>query len=823
MLVRLTTALRHLRRRFSRAEWWVRRSGWSTSTEANHAPGLLFIQIDGLARRELERALARGRLPGLRRLQQRQGYRLHDFYPGLPASTPAVQGELHYGQPAAVPAFSFLDPRADGIEMMMSPDAAKRIEADLAAHAPGLLEGGSSWSNIYTGGAAQAESHFCGASLGLGDLWRTGKLRNLVLFAFLHFPSFLRLLALLPVEFVLAVSDALRGTLIQRQPWTREFIFVFARVLVCVGLRELITLGAKVDLARGLPIIHVNFLGYDEQSHRRGPSSAFAHWTLKGIDRAITHLHRTARRAHRRDYEVWIFSDHGQIHSTPFSHRVEGGLETLVRRHLAALGYAADPASAPRSQSGTTAATLLGGPRRQRRQHRARDRARLSVFEQEVFALAAMGPVGHLYLAHDLPPDHLRRLAANLVAAGVPGMLIPGPDHTATWLTARGEFSLPQDCQALPHPEPLRPLVAQDLAALAHHPQGGQLVALGWSPSGDAYTFAEENGSHAGPSPEETGAFLLLPAHVRLPVTQRALRPRELRALARHHLGRQTAPTSPADPPPSGDRPDPIHLRVATLNTHACIGMDGRCSPARVARLIRSLEVDVIALQELDLGRHRTRHEDQLVELATRTGFHAAWCPCVSHHNNAAYGHGLLSRYPILSTHTDRLPHRGSLEPRGVLRTCIQVEDTRVHVLSTHLGLTRWERLSQVRALLGPLGFDQIPADEPVLLLGDLNTAGGSLPYRLLARQLRNVQAHCHGHVGQATFPSFYPIRQLDHIFVSAHFGIRAVDIPRSELTRLASDHLPLVADLQLRSANTTPGSVLDDGRLPVANLCLVP
>src|SRR5690606_9873392 len=98
--------------------------------------------------------------------------------------------------------------------------------------------------------------------------------------------SFLRLLALLPLEFIIALGDAIRG-ISRGQGWKRELIFVFTRVFICVGLRELVTLGAKIDLARGLPIIHVNFLGYDEQAHRRGPDSAFAHWTLRGIDRAV--------------------------------------------------------------------------------------------------------------------------------------------------------------------------------------------------------------------------------------------------------------------------------------------------------------------------------------------------------------------------------------------------------------------------------------------------------------------------------------------------------------------------------------------------------
>ena len=85
------------------------------------------------------------------------------------------------------------------------------------------------------------------------------------------------------MEVFVALWDTIRGCF-KGQNLAKELKFLFIRVLVSVALREFITIGAKVDLARGLPIIHVNFLGYDEQSHRRGPNSLFAHWSLKGID-----------------------------------------------------------------------------------------------------------------------------------------------------------------------------------------------------------------------------------------------------------------------------------------------------------------------------------------------------------------------------------------------------------------------------------------------------------------------------------------------------------------------------------------------------------
>src|SRR5262245_31236934 len=102
---------RLLRRWFNRPEWGVRLLKLPRSHGTAHEPGLVLIQLDGLSRTQLERALRSGRLPFLRRLLRREGYRLHTHYSGLPATTPAVQGELFFGVRRAVPAFGFFDRR----------------------------------------------------------------------------------------------------------------------------------------------------------------------------------------------------------------------------------------------------------------------------------------------------------------------------------------------------------------------------------------------------------------------------------------------------------------------------------------------------------------------------------------------------------------------------------------------------------------------------------------------------------------------------------------------------------------------------------------
>src|SRR5688572_12464347 len=137
MFARLESYWHQLRRRLSRSEWAIRHLGLTPSEGTGEAPGVLLIQIDGFGRAQLERAIERGRMPFLRRLQQREGYQLHTFYSGLPSTTPAVQAELYYGIRSAVPAFSFFDRALGKLGRMWDPEWAKAREAKCAEQAEG--------------------------------------------------------------------------------------------------------------------------------------------------------------------------------------------------------------------------------------------------------------------------------------------------------------------------------------------------------------------------------------------------------------------------------------------------------------------------------------------------------------------------------------------------------------------------------------------------------------------------------------------------------------------------------------------------------------
>lgn len=526
------TFLHRVRKATSPSEWLIRWLNLPRFEGSPTASGLILLQIDGLSLIQLQRALEQKRMPFLRRLLRRGRLHLYPHYSGLPATTPACQGALFYGVTTAVPAFSF---RSRGeLVRMYQPEAAGAVEALLASHGhTPLLAGGSAYTSNFTGGAA--EPHFCPAALGWGKPLRGAPSWVLALFVLLHLPSFARLAVLLLVELGLAVVDFLGGV-IQGQDFFKELKFIPSRVGISILLRELSVIGASLDIARGLPAIHLNFLGYDEQAHRRGPESLFAHWALKGIDAAIARIWRTASRCRRRRYQVIIYSDHGQEQVTPYFKRYGCHLDQAIAELLAELGLPNQLQADTGRGVQTWRIRWFGGHLIQRlfpvwnENETEDDRQPM---------LAALGPVGHLYLGHPLDPHLRARIAQELVnRVQVPLVLTRTGENVHAWTTA-GVFLLPdQAAELFGADHPFLAHLGEDWVKLCHHPNAGDFVLVGWRRGVSPLSFAIENGAHGGAGPNETSAFALLPSELSRPLTNgKYLTTLELRALALRFLG----------------------------------------------------------------------------------------------------------------------------------------------------------------------------------------------------------------------------------------------------------------------------------------------
>ena len=240
--------------------------------------------------------------------------------------------------------------------------------------------------------------------------------------------------------------------------------------------------------------------------------------------------------------------------------------------------------------------------------------------------------------------------------------------------------------------------------------------------------------------------------------------------------------------------------RIVTYNVHRCVGNDRQLDVARVADVLARLEPDIVALQELDVGRARTNHVDQATEIAERLEMACRFHPAMRVEEEL-YGDAILTAYPERLIQTGPLPGHPrlpQLEPRGALWLEVEIEGVPVQVINTHLGLLPGERLAQAEALLGSEWLRGYHCRGPVILLGDFNAGPSSRAYRLLASRFRDAQGVVRPTRRQATFPTRAPFRCIDHVFVSPGITIRRSLVPRTPLTRLASDHLPLIVEVEL-------------------------
>lgn len=228
-----------------------------------------------------------------------------------------------------------------------------------------------------------------------------------------------------------------------------------------------------------------------------------------------------------------------------------------------------------------------------------------------------------------------------------------------------------------------------------------------------------------------------------------------------------------------------MQLRIASFNIHACIGTDGRFDPARIAAVIREIDADVLALQEVE--HHLLDNEDLLDYLARTTGYQAVAGPTLMRETRH-YGNALLTRLPIIDSQSRDISV-DPYEPRAVIEAQLAAGDKTLRVMATHLGLWPAERRMQVRQIL--LLLEQQSADV-TLLMGDLNE------WFLWGRPLRWLHKFFRRSRHIRTFPARFPLFSLDRIWVTPEKTLLALRNHRSNLSRKASDHLPLIADLKL-------------------------
>jgi endonuclease/exonuclease/phosphatase family metal-dependent hydrolase len=173
-----------------------------------------------------------------------------------------------------------------------------------------------------------------------------------------------------------------------------------------------------------------------------------------------------------------------------------------------------------------------------------------------------------------------------------------------------------------------------------------------------------------------------------------------------------------------------------------------------------------------------------------------------------SYGDAILSHLPMRLVKAGVLPgllDKPRIEPRGALWVAIELNGIEYQVMNTHLGLLPRERRVQAEALLGPDWLGHPECRGPVVLCGDFNAFPSSPACRLLRTRLHDAQIELDSHRPRSTFFGRFPTARIDHVFVDPGIEVLDIEVPDTELVRVASDHLPLIAEI--RFSPESPGA----------------
>jgi endonuclease/exonuclease/phosphatase family metal-dependent hydrolase len=236
-------------------------------------------------------------------------------------------------------------------------------------------------------------------------------------------------------------------------------------------------------------------------------------------------------------------------------------------------------------------------------------------------------------------------------------------------------------------------------------------------------------------------------------------------------------------------------FRIATYNIHKGRGLDGLTRIERIARVLEKVDADVVALQEVVSHEGLSIEDHQASYLAERLGY----CYAIGEtrkHRGAIYGNVTLSRWGFeLMRHVDlTMPGR---EERGVLRTDIRVNHRLIHIFNVHLGTALRERKLQATRLIDHDLLRAIDISGPRVVLGDFNEWVQGLVTTTLSAEFHTTDLRAHLSRTRM-YPAILPLLHLDHIYFDHHLQIQKARFCRTRLSLMASDHLPLLADLAL-------------------------
>ncbi|MEA2180347.1 MAG: hypothetical protein QOG77_3644 [Solirubrobacteraceae bacterium] len=487
----------------------ARRQGGGERTDA---PGILFLEIDGLALPVLRDAMRDGSAPTMARWIAEDGYRLAEWETDLSSQTGASQAGILLGSNDDIPAFRWVEKERGRMMVCSSPSDCAEIERRHAG--AGLLrDGGSSRGNLLSGEADEtiltvsrtdAER---GANPGYRAFLANGfnVTRSLVLFGW---------------EIVLELTAATRATRRDVRPrGHRGGVYPLMRATMCVIVRDLIVFGVLGDMMRGRPAVYATFSSYDEVAHHSGLERADTLEALRKLDQQFARIAR-ARRYAPRPYEIVVLSDHGQTQGATFKQRNGHGLDELVERAL----------------GGGDVAAWSGGDEQTAMVHHAvgeatgrpqRKKPGSDVSERNVVVLGS-GNLGLVYLMEvqrrltleEIDEHHPRLIPALREHPDVGWVLVRSAEHGAVALGPRGASYLEEDRVDGEDPlAPFSPTAREHLLRTDGFDHVADLmVGAFYDPMLDeSCAFEELISFHGGLGGAQTRAFILHPHRLELP------------------------------------------------------------------------------------------------------------------------------------------------------------------------------------------------------------------------------------------------------------------------------------------------------------------
>jgi uncharacterized membrane protein YvlD (DUF360 family) len=394
----------------------ARRSGGRTITDA---PGIIFLEIDGLALPILRRAMRDGNAPTMARWLADGSHSFAEWETDLSSQTGASQAGILIGSNDDIPAFRWVEKESATLIACSGPPDCAEIERRHDSGNGLLADDGASRGNLLSGGAdhviltcsrIDAEKH---ANPGYRAFFANGF--NVV-----------RVLVLFGWEVILELSAAGRAKRRDVQPrGHRGGIYPLLRAALCVVVRDLIVYGVLTDMMKGRPAIYATFSSYDEVAHHSGLERADTLEALRKLDQEFGRIER-ARTYAARPYEIVVLSDHGQTQGATFKQRNGYGLDELVERSLASGRVTGIAGGDEQSATVGNAAAEATGQKQKRPKNDVSDR--------EVVVLGS-GNLGLVYLM-----EERRRLTLEEIEARHPRLLSSLRSHPHVgWLLVRSE------------------------------------------------------------------------------------------------------------------------------------------------------------------------------------------------------------------------------------------------------------------------------------------------------------------------------------------------------------------------------------------------